>query len=221
MKSVVVYSGGMDSTVVLHQEVKEVGAENVLAVSFNYGSKHNDREFEMAQYNTKHLGCEHIRVPMLFINDLFESDLLKSGGDIPYGHYEEPSMKRTVVPFRNGIMLSVSAGIAESRGCDRVVLGNHFGDHAVYPDCRENFIHNMSNAMSLGTYNKTMIKSPFCTLRKEDIVIRGEELGVDWTKTWSCYEGGEIHCGLCGTCVERKEAFQIAGVKDPTEYRHP
>jgi len=218
MKTVIIYSGGMDSTVALYQQVKENGAENVFAVSFNYGSKHNDAEYERAKATTEKLGVEHIRIDMLFISELFDSDLLKSGGDIPEGHYADESMKRTVVPFRNGIMLSIAAGIAESKGCDQVVIGNHHGDHAIYPDCREGFILHMSKAMALGTYNETKVLSPFCHLRKEDIAQIGQQLGVDWQLTYSCYKGKEDHCGVCGTCTERIEAFKIAGIEDPTTY---
>ena len=161
----------------------------------------------------------HHTIRLDFIDRLFQSDLLKSGGDIPDGHYAEESMKQTVVPFRNGIMLSIATGFAESIGAGAVVIAAHSGDHAIYPDCREPFMESMATAMVRGTYANIHLSRPFIDMDKTAIVRRGTELGVDFAKTWSCYKGGEIHCGTCGTCVERREAFQLAGVDDPTVYR--
>jgi 7-cyano-7-deazaguanine synthase len=149
---------------------------------------------------------------------LFKSDLLRSGGDIPEGHYAEESMKKTVVPFRNGIMLSIAAGFAESIGADAVTIAAHSGDHAIYPDCREPFMRAMGEAMEQGTYAGIKLLRPFIDMDKAAIARRGAELGVDFAETWSCYKGGEIHCGVCGTCVERREAFLLAGLQDPTVY---
>ncbi len=155
-----------------------------------------------------------------FINELFASDLLQSGGEIPDGHYEEVSMKQTVVPFRNGIMLSIAAGFAESVGAGGLVIAAHAGDHAIYPDCRETFMQSMGDAIRLGTYAEVELLRPFIHFTKAQIAARGHELGVDFAKTWSCYKGKEIHCGTCGTCVERREAFEVAGVPDPTVYEN-
>ena len=127
-------------------------------------------------------------------------------------------MKSTVVPFRNGIMLAVAAGVAESRGVKGLIIAAHAGDHAIYPDCREDFMSPMAQAIDAGTYANVRLLRPFIDMNKEDIVTRGNVLGVDFSQTWSCYKGGEIHCGTCGTCVERREAFQVAGLTDPTEY---
>ena len=127
-------------------------------------------------------------------------------------------MKATVVPFRNGIMLAIAAGLAESRGAAGLVIAAHSGDHAIYPDCRGEFMEAMGEAIQLGTYETMSLLRPFIALRKEDIAARGAELGVDFSRTWSCYKGEEIHCGKCGTCVERREAFAVAGISDPTEY---
>jgi 7-cyano-7-deazaguanine synthase len=149
---------------------------------------------------------------------LFRSDLLGSGGEIPEGHYEDATMRQTVVPFRNGIMLAVAAGFAESAEAEGLVIAAHAGDHAVYPDCREDFMQAMGDAIRLGTYAEIALLRPFIDLRKEEIAARGAALGVNFAKTWSCYKGGEIHCGKCGTCVERREAFLLAGIEDPTEY---
>ncbi len=127
-------------------------------------------------------------------------------------------MKATVEPIRNGIMLTIAAGYAERRGAEGMVIAAHSGDHAIYPDCREEFMSSMGAAIESGTYENVALLRPFIDMRKEDIALRGKELGVDYTKTWSCYKGLEIHCGKCGTCVERREAFDIAKIEDPTEY---
>jgi 7-cyano-7-deazaguanine synthase len=216
VKVFVLVSGGMDSVAALYhaREIHEILA----MVSFHYGSKHNDREIPFAKWHSDHLGVPHIVVPLAFIGEQFESDLLAKGGEIPKGHYEELSMKKTVVPFRNGIMLSIAAGFAESRGADGLVIAAHSGDHAIYPDCREDFMRAMGDAIRLGTYAEIELIRPFIAMTKADIALRGHELGVDFSKTWSCYVGGETHCGECGTCVERREAFLLAGVPDPTDY---
>lgn len=216
MKVVVLVSGGMDSVTALYYAAKE--HEVVAGVSFDYGSKHNDREIPFAAWHCEKLGVDHKTVPLGFMDELFESDLLKSGGDIPDGHYEEETMKQTVVPFRNGIMLSIAAGFAESVGAEGLVIAAHSGDHAIYPDCREDFMRPMAEAISAGTYADIKVLRPFIGMRKEDIAARGAELDVDFSKTWSCYKGREIHCGTCGTCTERKEAFDLAGIDDPTTY---
>ncbi|MEM9018642.1 MAG: 7-cyano-7-deazaguanine synthase QueC [Verrucomicrobiota bacterium] len=216
MKVVVLVSGGMDSVTALHLANRD--HEVIAGVSFDYGSKHNHKEIPFAKEHCEALGVEHVVIPLGFMNDLFESDLLKSGGEIPEGHYEAENMKQTVVPFRNGIMLSIAAGYAESVGAEGLVIAAHSGDHAVYPDCREEFMQPMADAISAGTYVDLEVVRPFIDVRKEDIASVGAELGVDFAKTWSCYKGGEIHCGKCGTCVERKEAFALAGLEDPTVY---
>jgi 7-cyano-7-deazaguanine synthase len=212
MKDIVIlYSGGMDSSVALYQYAERIR----LAVSFNYGSKHNVREIEHAALNCQALGIEH-RVIEMDLNKMgFVSDLLQSGGEIPDGHYEDENMKKTVVPFRNGIMLSIAAGIAESIDCNRLLISNHAGDHAIYPDCRPDFIESMNNAIRFGTYNQVEILAPFTNLTKREIAFVGKEIRVPFEKTYSCYNGGENHCGTCGTCTERKEA--LAGF-DPTIY---
>ncbi len=214
MKLLIVLSGGMDSTVALYwaMAIHEV----VGCVSFDYGSKHNDMEYAYAEATCTILKIKSMRVKLDF--SFFESDLLKSGGDIPDGHYADPSMKRTVVPFRNGIMLSYSAGIAESMGAQGIVIGNHFGDHTIYPDCRKEFILPMHMAIKTGTYAKIELLSPFCDIDKTEVCRKGEILGVDWANTYSCYNGKRLHCGKCGTCTERIEAFKNADVFDPTEY---
>lgn len=213
-KSMIILSGGMDSVTLLYDYEEEIA----LAVTFDYGSNHNKREEEFAKYHCEKLGIEHITIPLTFIHDYFKSSLFEGASAIPDGHYEDETMKSTVVPFRNGIMLSIACGIAESRGFETVFIANHFGDHAIYPDCRKGFIDAMSEAMRLGTYKGILIDAPYTSLTKTDIAKIGKSLGIDYSKTYSCYKGGEKHCGKCGTCVERKEALRDAGIEDPTEY---
>lgn len=213
---VVLLSGGMDSVVALHWAARE--HEVAAAISFAYGAKHNAREIPMAAWHAGRLGVPHVSAALGFIGEHFASDLLAGGGPIPKGHYEEESMRKTVVPFRNGIMLAAAAGFAESRGAQALVIAAHAGDHAIYPDCRESFMAAMAEAIKLGTYAGVEVLRPFISLSKADIARAGLGLGVDFAMTWSCYVGGETHCGECGTCVERREAFELAGVADPTRY---
>lgn len=212
--SIAVISGGMDSTTMLHEFKDRIA----LAVTFDYGSNHNAREIECAIKNCEMLGIEHLVIPLEFMGRYFKSSLLSGADDIPEGHYADENMKSTVVPFRNGIMLSVACGLAESRGLKYVMLANHGGDHAIYPDCRQGFIDAMSSAMEEGTYDHVAIFAPYTSITKGDIARRGKAIGMDYSLTYSCYKGREKHCGKCGTCVERKEALAEAGIADPTEY---
>jgi 7-cyano-7-deazaguanine synthase len=216
-KVVVLVSGGMDSVTALYDAALKY--QITAGVSFNYGAKHNEREIPFAAHHCNKLGLRHEVISLDFMNRLFKSDLLTGGGEIPEGHYEEASMKQTVVPFRNGIMLSIVAGFAESIEAQGLVIAAHSGDHAIYPDCREDFMKSMGDAIRLGTYVHLEVIRPFIEMNKAEIAMRGQELGVDFAQTWSCYKGGEIHCGKCGTCVERREAFIMAGMKDPTVYK--
>ena len=193
--------------------------EVTAALSFDYGSKHNHREIPLAAEQARMAGVEHRVIKLGFVNEMFRSDLLQSGGEVPDGHYEDANMVRTVVPFRNGIMLSVACGFAESIGAEGLIIAAHSGDHAIYPDCRGPFMEAMGRAMERGTYAGIKLLRPFLAMDKAAIVKRGAELGVNFALTWSCYKGGEVHCGTCGTCVERREAFAVAGVEDPTDYR--
>ena len=206
--SILVLSGGMDSTTLLHDRKDHIA----LAVTFDYGSKHNAREIECARKNCEMLGVEHIVIPLEFMGKYFKSSLLIGGEEIPEGHYADDNMKSTVVPFRNGIMLSIAAGLAESRGLKKVMLANHGGDHAIYPDCRPGFVDAMSVAIKEGTYEGIVIDAPYTNITKSDIARIGKRIGVDYSLTYSCYKGGEKHCGKCGTCVERSEALRDAGI---------
>lgn len=216
MKVVVLCSGGMDSVTALHWARWRHDVR--VALSFDYGAKHNHREIPLAAAQARIVGVPHRVIPLDFIGKLFASDLLKTGGEIPEGHYADANMQRTVVPFRNGIMLAAATGLAESVGAEAVVIAAHTGDHAIYPDCREDFMAAMGGAMRHGTYAGVHLLRPFIALTKGGIVTEGARLGVDFAQTWSCYKGGATHCGKCGTCVERREAFIEAGVVDPTVY---
>lgn len=207
--AILVLSGGMDSTTMLHEYKDSIA----LAVNFSYGANHNAREAACARENCRMLGVELIEINLAFMAEYFESSLLSGASAIPDGHYEDENMKSTVVPFRNGIMLSIAAGLAESRGLKAVMIANHGGDHAIYPDCREGFIRAMNSAIGEGTYDHIELRAPYTGLTKSDIARRGAALGVDYSKTYSCYKGGEKHCGTCGTCVERREALIAAGLK--------
>lgn len=215
MKGISVLSGGMDSAVAV-LEARAQGIEVTQAIHFQYGSKHNWREREAVGDVARALRLDLKIVEMPFIAELFKSDLLTTGGEVPEGHYADENMRRTVVPFRNGIMLAIAAGFAESVEADVVILGNHVGDHAVYPDCRREFTEAMGSATMLGTYRGIRLSSPLGHMTKAEIAARGAVLAAPFELTWSCYKGGAWHCGRCGTCVERIEAFQ--GLKDPTNY---
>ncbi|MGM9801746.1 MAG: 7-cyano-7-deazaguanine synthase QueC [Candidatus Limisoma sp.] len=212
--SLIVLSGGMDSVTLLY-DYRDVVA---LAVTFDYGSNHNAREIACARIHCERLGIEHIVIPLAFVAQYFKSSLLSGADAIPEGNYDDENMKSTVVPFRNGIMLAVACGIAESRDLSRVMLANHFGDHAIYPDCRRAFVDAMSEAMRQGTYCGVTVFAPYTDISKADIARRGAQLGIDYAETYSCYKGGAHHCGRCGTCRERREAMALAGIDDPTVY---
>lgn len=212
--SVIVVSGGMDSITLLYDKKEEIA----LAVTFDYGSKHNAREIAWAKVHCGRLGIRHIVIKLDFMQKYFTSSLLEGGDEIPEGHYADENMKSTVVPFRNGIMLSVAAGIAESNGLKKILIANHSGDHTIYPDCRPEFIGAMDRAIANGTYEDVRIDAPYTNITKADIAKIGKRLGIDYSETWSCYKGGERHCGKCGTCIERKEAMALAGIDDRTEY---
>ena len=212
--SVIVLSGGMDSVTLLHEYKDRIA----LAVSFDYGSNHNAREIDCAKAQCKLLGIEHIVIPLDFFGRYFRSSLLEGADKIPEGNYDEENMKSTVVPFRNGIMLSIACGLAESRGLTHTLIANHGGDHAIYPDCRPGFVKAMSEAMKEGTYDGVDIIAAYTDISKADIARRGAALGIDYSLTYSCYKGGKKHCGRCGTCRERAEAFRTAGIPDPTSY---
>ena len=212
--SVLILSGGMDSVTMLYEYRDRIA----LCVSFDYGSNHNARALPFARLHCQRLGIEHLTIPLSFMGQYFESSLLQGSEAIPEGSYATDNMKSTVVPFRNGIMLSVAVGLAESRGLNHVMMANHGGDHAVYPDCRPEFVESFNNAAKAGTYAGVTLLAPYTHLTKADIARHGRQLGIDYAETWSCYKGGKHHCGRCATCVERRQALLEAGIDDTTLY---
>ena len=215
--SVIIVSGCMDSITMLYEFKDQIA----LGVSFNYGSNHNNREIPFAEMHCKRLGIPHITIDLGFMPQYFKSSLLEGADAIPEGNYDEENMKSTVVPFRNGIMLSIAIGIAESNHLKHVLMANHGGDHTIYPDCRPAFVDAMSAAAQAGTFEDVTIEAPYTNITKADIARHGKQLGIDYSETWSCYKGGEVHCGQCGTCRERQEALREAGIADTTEYENP
>ena len=216
MKTVLIYSGGLDSTVLLFDLLAD--GDSVLALSVDYGQRHRV-ELEHARRMAQSLGVEWQLADLSGITHLLTGSSLTSAEiAVPHGHYAEGTMKQTVVPNRNMIMLSVAAGWAIARRADRVAYAAHAGDHTIYPDCRPEFAAAVDAAFRLADWREIHLYCPFVTLTKTEIVSRGVQLNVDFGGTWSCYEGGPIHCGRCGTCFERREAFLRAGVPDPTRY---
>lgn len=216
MKTVAIFSGGLDSTVLLRQ-LKAEGNE-VLALSIDYGQRHR-RELEHARRIAAAEEVEWQLADLSAIRPLLAGSSQTSDDvPVPHGHYEAESMKQTVVPNRNMIMLAVAAGWAISRRADRIAYGAHAGDHTIYPDCRPEFAAALGKAIALADWHAVALYCPFIEMTKVDIVRLGVTLAVDFAATWSCYEGGDLHCGRCGTCVERREAFARAGVIDPTVY---
>jgi len=222
-KAIIILSGGLDSTTLLYDLVQQRGPENVVALSFNYGSKHNVIELPLAVKSCRKLKVEHVLVDLREIFSHFKSNLLQGGEDIPTGHYEQANMKLTIVPYRNGILLSCAIGLAESIGADTVYYGAHSGDHFIYEDTRPEFIKAFSEAAVLGTMNKIRIEAPYSNMNKASILKRGGELGVDYSLTHTCYspnEKGES-CGRCGSCQERLESFEENKIEDPLVYYNP
>ena len=209
--SAIIVSGGMDSITLLYDKKDEIA----LGISFDYGSNHNAREIPFAQMHCERLGIKHIVINLDFMHRYFKSSLLDGADAIPEGHYEADNMKSTVVPFRNGIMLSIATGIAESHNLKKVLIANHGGDHTIYPDCRPEFIHAIDKAARYGTFINVGVSAPYTDITKGQIASIGKRLGIDYRETWSCYKGGVVHCG---TCIERKEALAEAGIEDPTVY---
>jgi len=215
MRTVLIYSGGLDSTVLLYH-LRAEGHE-VRGLGIDYGQRHR-RELEAAAAICRQLGIEYRIADLSTLRPLLGGSALTDDLAVPEGHYTDETMKQTVVPNRNMIMLAVAIGWAVSLRYDAVAYAAHAGDHTVYPDCRPEFAEAMDRAAALCDWHRVRILRPFIDKTKADLVRLGASLGVPFERTWSCYRGGEYHCGRCGTCVERREAFALAGVADPTKY---
>ena len=214
--ALIVYSGGLDSTVLLHKLAAEGRADGALWV--DYGQRHA-REYECADYNSRKLGVKLDVADISSLKPLFGDNALTcKSAEVPEGNYADENMKTTVVPNRNMILVAIAAARAIAIGTNSVAYAAHSGDHAIYPDCRPEFAEAVESALKICHYTPITLMRPFIGMSKSEIVRMGADLGVDFSLTWSCYKGGEKHCGTCGTCTERREAFRLAGVDDPTEY---
>lgn len=221
MKTVLIYSGGLDSTVLLYRLLTLQGTDSVKCLSVNYGQRHR-KELVSARAICHDLGVEHQIADLSHLNFLFAGSSQTSPEiEVPEGHYEEESMKLTVVPNRNMVLLSLATAWAVSLKYDSVAYAAHAGDHAIYPDCRPEFTAAIARATEICDWTPIKLLRPFLDpvpMSKADIARLGADLKVPMHRTWSCYKGGTLHCGKCGTCVERREAFQLAGVPDQTIY---
>jgi len=217
-KAVIILSGGLDSTVSLYT-VKNEGIEIVGVLSFDYGQKHK-KELEYAKKTCELLQLNHRIIDLQCLNPLLESSLTRQNLDIPEGNYKEESMKQTVVPNRNMIMISIAAGWAISLKADYVVIGVHQGDHFIYPDCRSIFINQLNKAIEICDWHMVRLLTPVINLDKTTIVKLGIEEKVPFENTWTCYKGKELACGKCGSCQERLEAFKNNNIKDPISYEN-
>lgn len=224
MKALVLSSGGIDSTTCLAIAVRDYGVDNVVSVIFDYGQRH-DKEIESAKKVAKFYGVSYYLFDVKPLFQYSHCSLMKTGSQVVETSYEEQVASggkiSSYVPFRNGLMLSVCATLAQSlwenEECD-IFLGNHGSDFA-YADCSSNFVKKMSAAIFEGTYGWVKFISPLCDMTKEQVVKLGKELGVPYELTWSCYEGGELPCGKCASCLERIKSFEINGYKDPVKYK--
>ena len=214
-KVVVIYSGGMDSFTVLNRALKD--GKEVYALSFDYGQRHV-KELECASSVCTSLNIKHKVIDISSINQLLAGSSLTDDIDIPEGHYEAENMKSTIVPNRNMILLSLAVGYAVSVGAAQVYYGAHSGDHAIYPDCRPEFVQKMNDVCQIANYESVEIFSPYLTVNKTAILTDGLKMGLDYSNTWTCYNGREKACGKCGACQERLEAFAENKVTDPIAY---
>ena len=214
-KAVVILSGGMDSTTLLY-DVVQSGFETY-ALSFNYNQKHK-KELDCAKATCKKLGVNHKIVDLSVLNQLAPSALTRDDWEVPEGHYEADNMKETVVPNRNMVLISLAASYAMGIKAERLFYGAHNGDHAIYPDCRKEFAEALRDVVKIADWNITTLDFPYIDFDKGDIAIRGKELNVDYSLTWTCYKGKEKACGVCGSCQERLEAFKKADMEDPIKY---
>lgn len=225
MRAVICFSGGMDSTVLATSYLKQ--GFDLSLLSFNYGQRHRFSELRAARNVANHLSDLKIKAVTHRVVDLSSltgllpgSSLMDPGVDVPDGHYAEETMRATVVPNRNAIMGNIAIGVASATGADVIAMGMHAGDHAIYPDCRPEFVKSLRQTMThaLKGFHTPRLETPFLHRTKTEIASFGADLLAPVHLSWSCYKGGSLHCGTCGTCTERKEAFKDAGLSDPTEY---
>ncbi len=216
-KAVVIISGGMDSTTLLYDIVKKYSKENVFALSFDYNQKHK-KELEYAKKSCKNLGVNHKIVNLKVLNELAPSALTRDDIEVPEGRYQNANMKQTVVPNRNMVLLALATSYAISVKATKLFYGAHNGDHTIYPDCRKEFIDSMKQSINLCDWNKVSLEAPYWNVDKGDIAKKGKKLGVNYSLTWTCYNGRKKACGKCGACQERLEAFKKAKMIDPIEY---
>lgn len=218
MKTLVICSGGLDSVTLAHKIAAQGGLAALL--SFDYGQRHK-KELECARLCAERLGVSHQVIDISGAGKALSGSALTDDISVPDGHYAEESMKITVVPNRNAIMLSIACGIAAAKKMDAVAAAFHGGDHFIYPDCRPPFVQAFQAMQdcALDGFARITLEAPFLSMTKAQIVAEGARLNVPFAETWSCYKGGDAHCGRCGTCVERREAFHLARVNDPTRYQ--
>ncbi|WP_353531720.1 7-cyano-7-deazaguanine synthase QueC [Cognatishimia sp. WU-CL00825] len=220
MKTLVVCSGGLDSVTLAYKVASE--QQLIGLISFDYGQRHK-KELSFAALAAQRLNTPYYLIDMRHIGAFLSGSALTDDIDVPDGHYAQDTMKSTVVPNRNAILLSVAFGVAAAKGAEAVATAVHGGDHFIYPDCRPGFIEAFQTMQdeALEGYADVKLYTPFVHVPKSEIVAAGAKVGTPFVDTWSCYKGGDIHCGRCGTCVERREAFENAGVYDPTGYADP
>ncbi|QFT96476.1 7-cyano-7-deazaguanine synthase [Roseovarius sp. THAF8] len=217
MDTIVICSGGLDSVSLAHKVAGEGTLRGLL--SFDYGQRHV-KEVEFAAACARRLGVPHKVVDISGVGAALSGSALTDDVEVPDGHYAEETMKITIVPNRNAIMLAIAFGMAAAEKAQAVAAAVHGGDHFIYPDCRPGFVEAFQAMQdeALEGVAEVQLYTPFLTGSKADIVTEGAKWGTPFAETWSCYKGGDVHCGRCGTCVERREAFHLAGVADPTAY---
>jgi 7-cyano-7-deazaguanine synthase len=213
---VVIVSGGMDSVTLLYDVISQGHKPHV--ITFNYNQRHQ-KEIQCAKYHCEKLVPDHLIVNLGVLNELAESSLTRPNLPVPEGNYDEPSMKATVVPNRNMVMISLATALAISTKSEAVYYGAHAGDHTIYPDCRPEFVKAMDVAMKLCDWRRIELRAPYLRMTKADILRIGKTLNVDYNQTWTCYKGEQLSCGQCGSCRERLEAFEIASMTDPLPYQ--
>ena len=214
-KIIVVYSGGLDSFTLLNEAIRS--GKDVSALSFDYGQKHK-KELHFVEKFCAQDSIDSKIVDVSSIKELFQGSSLTDEIDIPKGHYEDDSMKSTVVPNRNMILISLALGYAVTKEAEEVWFGAHADDHAIYPDCRPEFVEKMDSVARIANYSPIAIKAPYITMSKTEILAIGLNMQLDYGLTWTCYEGKELACGTCGACHERLESFAANNVIDPIKY---